>query len=157
MIYLLALVRRLGPCVQGGELHMIYFQSADKWDLVGSCLYCVIWHVPQRFMLKNISPLVCHGPCQFLMLCFVPSSITVVINLVWVTDLFWEYEESNRHSSSKKSITWFTIKITYNLMSFIDSPYPLLRQHMGRLRLLLLWVIRKNVLLKWLGNIIHMI
>lgn len=76
--------------------------------LVGSCLRCVISHVPENFMLKNISPPVCRGPCQLLVLCSLLSSVRVVINLVWITDLFWEYEESNRHSFPQNAYMIFT-------------------------------------------------
>lgn len=112
---------------------MIYFQSSNKCrpgrQLSSLCdLAC-----SKMFARWNIPLSVGHGLCQLLVLYCLPSSTTVVINLVWVTDLFWEYEESSRQSSPQNSI-------------HVSSSQPL-----DGLRHLLLWVFGRNMSKNGLG------
>jgi len=85
-------------------------------------------------MPKHISLSVGHGLCQLLVLYSLPSSTTVVSNLVWVTDLFWEYEESSRHSPPPQNGI------------HVPSSQP-----RDRLKPLLLWVFGRNVSKNGLG------
>lgn len=146
----MALAKKSGTWVQGHGLQIIYFQNSvlSMGQLPSLCdltcsetVHC--WKIHLTRLSRNL---------QALILCCLPSSVTVLFCLV--TALFlriWPFLLTP--TTKTKMHGWYALNTVNNFRSSRSFLHPLLCPFTGRLRLAPLGLLKKCIFKNGLGNL----